>query len=309
MMPRDKPHTGVVHSRWFKLVWIAPAVIVLLAVAVLASRWFVGNPTGQRFLGRYSGHSPTTVAATGFPGWLQWQHFLNLFMIVLIIRSGWRVRVDQTPEAYWTRTVGPRRKSPTKISLYLWLHYALDIFWVLNGLIFYLLLFSSGHWRRILPTGWDIFPNALSAGLQYLSLDWPTQTAWTNYNALQVIAYFVTVFIAAPLAIITGLRMSAVWSPQWKINRIYPMQLARILHLPTMFYFVAFIVVHVTLVFSTGMRSNLNDMFSWQGEGSTSWIGFGIFVIALLILIVGWIAARPMFMSSIARPTGKVTSR
>lgn len=308
-MPVNPPRTAVVQSRWFKLVWIVPAVIVVLAAAVLASRWFVGNSTGQRFLANYSGHSPATVAATGFPGWLQWQHFLNFFMIVLIIRSGWRVRADRRPEAFWKRTVGPRRKSAVKISLYLWLHYALDIFWVLNGVIFYILLFVSGHWRRILPTSWDIFPNALSAALQYLSLNWPAETAWTNYNALQVIAYFTTVFVAAPLAIITGLRMSAIWSPKWKINRVYPMELARMLHLPTMFYFAAFIVAHVTLVFATGMRSNLNNMYSWQSEGSTSWIGFVIFVIGILVLVVGWIAARPLFMSSLARPTGKVTSR
>lgn len=308
-MPRNKQDTGAVRSRWFALVWIVPTLIVLLAAAVLASQWFVDSPTGQRFLGNYSGHSQATFAATGFPGWLQWQHFLNLFFIVLIVRSGWRVRTDRKPEAYWTRTVGPKLESPTKISLYLWLHYALDVFWVLNGFIFYILLFGSGHWRRILPTNWDIFPHALSAGLQYLSLDWPMETAWTNYNALQVLAYFVTVFIAAPLAIITGLRMSALWSAQWKINRIYPMELARLLHLPTMFYFVAFTVAHVALVFVTGMRANLNNMFSWAGEGSTSWLGFGIFLVAMLVLVVGWIAARPLFMSSVARPTGKVTSR
>ena len=74
--------------------------------------------------------------------------------------------------------------------------------------LFFVLLFVTGQWMRIVPTSWDVFPNALSAALQYVSLDWPTENGWVNYNSLQLLAYFVTVFIAAPLAIVTGMRMS-----------------------------------------------------------------------------------------------------
>ena len=52
-----------------------------------------------------------------------------------------------------------------------------------------------------MPTSWDVFPNALSVLIQYLSLDWPAENGWVAYNGLQLIAYFVTVFIAAPLAL------------------------------------------------------------------------------------------------------------
>ena len=62
-----------------------------------------------------------------------------------------------------------------------------------------------------MPTSWDVFPNAVSAALQYVSLDWPTENGWVNYNGLQQLAYFATVFIAAPLAIVTGVRMSGIW--------------------------------------------------------------------------------------------------
>ena len=64
-----------------------------------------------------------------------------------------------------------------------------------------MVLFVTGQWMRIVPTSWDVFPNAVSAALQYVSLDWPTENGWVNYNALQLLAYFTTVFIAAPLAI------------------------------------------------------------------------------------------------------------
>ena len=42
--------------------------------------------------------------------------------------------------------------------------------WLLNGLIFYVLLFAGGRWQRSGPTSWEVFPNALSTLIQYLSL-------------------------------------------------------------------------------------------------------------------------------------------
>lgn len=99
----------------------------------------------------------------------------------------------------------------SQISLTLWTHQSLDLSWLTNGLIYIVLLFATGHWLRIVPTSREVVPNALSAALQYASLDWPTENGWVNYNSLQLIAYFATVFIAAPLAIITGVRMSGLW--------------------------------------------------------------------------------------------------
>lgn len=310
---KGKKRTPFRETPWFKLVWIVPLLVVVLGIGVLLSRWFLGAPTGQEFLASYSGHSDLPEGAPeGFPWWMQWQHYFNFFLIILIIRSGWMVRTQTKPEAYWTRNNTDRfktKKPPTKMSLYLWLHLSLDVLWVLNGLIFVILLFSTGHWMRVVPTSWDIFPHAISAGLQYLSLDWPLETAWTNYNAMQVLAYFVTIFIAAPLAAITGIRISPVWSSEWKVSRFYPASLARTIHLLVMFYFVLFIFVHVVLVFTTGMRHNLNMMFSWVGDNGESWWGFVIFAVSLIIVAAGWILARPIFMSAAAQLTGKVTTR
>lgn len=83
-------------------------------------------------------------------------------MIVLIIRSGLLVRCNERPPAYWT----PRGTGEdTRISLWLWFHQSLDILWVTNGVIFVVLLFATGQWMRIVPTSWEIYPNALSAVL------------------------------------------------------------------------------------------------------------------------------------------------
>lgn len=143
--------------------------------------------------------------------------------------------------------------------------------WVLNGVIFFILLFATGQWMRIVPTSWETFPNAVSAGLQYLTLNWPEENGWVYYNSLQELAYFTTVFIAAPLALVSGFRMSSFWRESWTgANKILPAAAARKIHYPVMVYFVVFIAIHVALVVLTGVRSNLNHMFAAQ-SGDSWW--------------------------------------
>ncbi|HPU04353.1 MAG TPA: cytochrome b/b6 domain-containing protein, partial [Rhodoglobus sp.] len=184
------------------------ALIVVAAIVVLIARWLVGLDGVKDFLTTYPGETelPET-APVGIPTWLAWQHFFNVFFMVLIVKTGWQVRTQKRPPASWTPKWQPGGR---KISLTLWTHQSLDLLWLTNGLIYIVLLFATGHWLRIVPTSWEVVPNALSAALQYASLDWPTENGWVNYNSLQLIAYFATVFIAAPLAIITGVRMSGL---------------------------------------------------------------------------------------------------
>ncbi|WP_184741049.1 cytochrome b/b6 domain-containing protein [Arthrobacter sp. AZCC_0090] len=302
--------TAPAKNRWFKLVWIVPAVLVLLIALVLAARWLREVPSVQSFLTDYPGGSHLPAAApVGFPAWLAWQHFLNSFLILLIIRSGWLVRTRTKAPAQWTRNNQGLIKTkgrPTKISLDLWFHLSLDALWVLNGIVFFILIFATGQWMRLVPTSWDVFPNALSAALQYASLNWPVENGWVNYNGLQLLAYFTTVFIAAPLALITGLRMSGAWPKNAeKLNKTYPIEVARAVHLPVMLYFVAFILVHVTLVMATGALRNLNHMYGVQ-DGD-SWVGFWFFAGSLVVMVVAWVLARPLFLRPVAALTGSVT--
>ena len=186
------------------------AVLIVVAVlAVIAAQWMRTLPTVTQFIGTYPGHaSQPQGMPEGIPRWLGWQHFLNMFFMVLIVRTGLQVRLQRKPPGYWTAKQGsffsPGKQAPKKVSMTQWLHQALDVLWVLNGLIFIIALLASGYWMRIVPTGWDVFPNMLSAGIQYMSLEWPDENGWIHYNALQVMTYFITVFIAAPLAIISG---------------------------------------------------------------------------------------------------------
>lgn len=293
-----------------RLAVAAAVAVVLVAVgvcAVFVVRWWMSLDTGQQFLRDYPGsYDLPEGSASGFPLWVQWQHFLNGFLMVLIIRSGLRVRRERRPDAYWT----PRwaRRESSKISLTLWFHQSLDVLWLVNGVIFVVALWGSGHWVRIVPTQWEVFPNAISAFLQYVSLSWPTESGWSNYNSLQQLAYFTTVFIAAPVAGATGWRMSGLWPNRaTRLSRVFPVEWARALHFPVMLYFVAFIAFHVALVFATGALRNLNHMFGNSDE--INWTGFAIFAAATAVTIAAWFAARPVVLASVARLTGKVTAR
>ena len=318
---RTRPAPRVEPQRigpFTKLQW-AGAVVVggagllfAAALAVALVRFLLSTPWGMDFLAAYPGeyHLPEG-APVGFPAWLGWQHFFNVFLMVLIIRTGLQVRTEKRPSVFWS----PRSNNRRKISLNLWFHQSLDILWLVNGVIFVVLLFLTGQWMRIVPTSWEVFPNAVSAGLQYVSLDWPTENGWVNYNALQQLAYFVTVFLAAPLAAITGVRMSGVWPKNATgLNKAYPVEWARAVHFPVMLYFVAFIAVHVFLVFATGALRNLNHMYAAQGSTdpnayADNWTGFWFFAASLVVIAAAWIAARPLVLAPIARLFGKVSGR
>jgi thiosulfate reductase cytochrome b subunit len=263
----------------------------------------------QDFLTTYPGETPLPEGApVGLPAWLGWQHFLNAFFIVLIIKTGWQVRTQTRPPAMWERNntgLLKTKNPPKKISLTLWAHLTFDTLWLLNGLVFVILLFATGHWVRVVPTSWEVIPNAVSAALQYLSLAWPTENGWVNYNSLQLLTYFLTIFVAAPLAAISGIRMSGAWPIKaTHLNKIYPVELARAIHFPVMLYFVLFVIMHVTLVLATGALRNLNHMYASQDSGD--WAGFWIFFASLVIMAGAVFAARPLVLAPIAQLTGKL---
>jgi len=306
--PRPEPaRVGpFTKAQWAGAVFVGGLGLLFAAgMAVLAVRWLLSLDGMQDFLATYPGeyHLPEG-APVGFPAWLGWQHFFNVFLMVLIIRTGLTIRTEKRPSVFWA----PRNKPKGKVSLTIWFHQSLDILWIVNGFIFVVLLFVTGQWMRIVPTSWEVFPNALSAALQYVSLDWPTENGWVNYNSLQQLAYFTTVFVAAPLAIITGVRMSGIWPKNAKaLNKAYPVEWARKVHFPVMLYFVVFIIIHVILVFATGALRNLNHMYA--ATDADNWVGFWLFGLSLVVIAAAWVAARPLVLAPIARLFGTVSSR
>ena len=289
-------------------------VAVVAAGFVLLAQWLRTLDPVAEFIAAYDGTPthPDGVEA-GMPAWVGWQHFFNFFIIVMVIRSGLLIRNQDRPEAYWTANKGGffspgKTNTPAKVSIQQWIHQSFNVLWVLNGLFFYIMVFATGHWMRIVPSNWDIFPNIVSAGLQYVSLDWPEENSWIYYNALQITTYFLTVFIAAPIAVLTGLRMSTWWPQKAeRINKAFPLPVARKAHFFTMIYFILFIIVHLFLVFTTGVLSNLNMIFT--ARDASDWWGIAVFAVSVAVTVgVAWLI-KPIFIAPVAEKTGQVSTR
>jgi methionine sulfoxide reductase catalytic subunit len=316
------PHLRI-GKRWFNTVWLIPLGAVLLVAGIAISQKLRSYPAVEQFIAHYPGTPASApVVRSGFPVWLRWQHFLNLFFLMFIIRAGIQILAshprlywgrDSTPDTEWFRfqhevpkdrvwtakndavalpgfvgLPGPR----SSIGLARWWHFSFDLFWLINGAIFYVLLFTTDQWKRIVPTSWEAFPNALSTQLQYLSLRFPANEGWLRYNSLQQLAYFVTVFIAAPLAVFTGLMQGpAIGNKLGWLGRTFHRQLARSIHFLVLCWFLVFICAHVAMVLATGARENINHMFYGVDSGGAE--GLWIAAVALAVVFIAWIWASP----------------
>lgn len=338
------PQEGIVPRirfgrHWFNVLWILPVVFIVLIAGVAFAQALRQLPEVQVFVLHYPG-APASVAAvtSGFPLWLRAQHFLNLLFMTFIVRSGIQILADH-PRLYWKRDCTPgtdwfrfQKPVPTgrvwtakddsvtipgwlgipgirhSIGLARWWHFSVNLLWTINGVAFYVLLFSTDQWRRLVPTTWAVFPNAASTALQYLSLTFPPDHSWTQYNSLQLLVYFVTVFVAAPTSIVTGLLQSpAISNHMGWIGRLVNRQMARSIHFLALWWFLLFILAHVTLVFMTGpARVSLNMM--WAGVHNDSWSGFAVFVPLIAVVGLLWWRASPFTIrhARLVQKTGAV---
>lgn len=300
------------RSRWWALLWVIPAALLAFAAVVLLARWAREQPAIADFIATFPGETALPEwSPVGFPAWLGWQHALNALFLVMIVRTGWQLRTAGRPTQFWIRKndgVIRTKNPPTRITLTTWFHLSLDALWVLNGILYFVLIFATGQWVRIVPISWDVFPHAISAGIQYASFDWPETNSWTHYNALQLLTYFITVFVAAPLAILTGIRLSPAWNIRMKwATPFVPFAATKTVHFVVMLWFIVFTIAHVTLVLTTGALRNLNQMYA--GRQSDDWLGFWIFAASIVVTIVVWIAARPALLARIAALGGTVITR
>lgn len=322
-----------VGRHWVSALWLVALTAVGLIVVIAVAQQLRQYSWMQDFLARYPGTSTSYASAvtTGFPAWLRWQHFFNIVFMMFILRSGLQILADHPrlyvnagcrPGTEWLRlraAVPADRMDKAdvqnvwtskddavalpkwlgipgirhSIGLARWWHLCFDLLWLVNGGVFYVLLFTTGQWHRIVPQSWDVFPNAVSAAVQYASLDFPLNQGFTVYNGLQVLAYFITVFVAAPLAFVTGVLQAPAVAARFGTGR-GPLnrQAARTVHFGVWLWMVGFIVAHVTMVLSTGALANLNHIT--LGRDTRAYWALAIFGVAAALVIGLWLAATPL---------------
>jgi DMSO/TMAO reductase YedYZ molybdopterin-dependent catalytic subunit/thiosulfate reductase cytochrome b subunit len=323
------PQNGIVPririgQRWVSTLWALPIGATALIILIAMAQSLRELPGIRAFIANHPGIAQSAPSVdSGFPWWLQIQHFVNMFFMLFIIRAGIQILADH-PRLYWRRDCTPgtdwfRFQIPVpkgrvwtskddavtipgwlglpgirhSLGLARWWHFSVNLLWVTNGALFYVLLFSTDQWRRVVPLTWEVFPEALSTAIQYASLNFPVDHSWTRYNGLQQLSYFVTVFVAAPVSIVTGLLQSPAISNKlgW-FGRVFNRQAMRSAHFLSFAWFVLFILMHGIMVFITGLRQNTNHMFG--GVDDASWTGFPLFALAMAVMIAAWLLASPL---------------
>lgn len=258
-----------------------------------------------------------------FPLWLRATHLINFVLIGILLRSGWEI-IASLPRLWWRNDCAPgtewirftSRKLPKEPGVYTSLmdekslspiiglpgreniglarhwHGFGVMLWVLNGIVYVALLLGTGLWRRIVPTSWDVFPEAWHSFTVYAGFGMPSVELFTPYDALQKLAYTGVIFGLAPLLILTGLAMSPAIRGRfpWYLRMFGGFQGARSIHFLCMVAMCVFIVIHVGLVFIVHPEHNLPHMVFGADDPSRYAQAFTIAVLTVGAVLAFWIA-------------------
>src|SRR5215468_2261005 len=291
-----------IGKRWYSSAWLIPIALVGVIFFIALCQQLRTYPAVQSWIASHPGTGDFQPAVTtGFPLWLRGPVPADR-MAQEPPERAWTAKDDAVTLPRWLGLPGLRHS----IGLARWWHFSADLLWILTGIAFYILLFTTGQWARLVPVNWSVFTNMVSTAIQYGSLHFPKNVGWTQYNGLQILSYFIIVFIAAPLAFITGLlqapAIAAKFGLGWgRINR----QTARIVHFTFMTIFVGFIFIHTLMVWITGLLVNLNHITT--GRNVASWTGWWLYVAWMAIVVAVWAAASPLTLRypRVVQKTGK----
>ena len=135
---------------------------------------------------------------------------------------------------------------------------------VLPGALYLLTGIFTGHFRsHVVPRAAELSPRLLQREiLDHLRFRIRAATGGPQYGALQKWAYAIVIFLALPLAAVTGLAMSPT------ITAAYPFlaqvfggsQSARTIHFFLAVGLVLFLAAHVLMVFTSGFRRQMRAM-------------------------------------------------
>src|SRR5579885_86659 len=329
MIAFDAAHRAV-HAppdRRFRI-WIRPSILAGaggVIAALIAAAWIEVAVTGMPPVPAVPQIAPDNFAGPhGFPVWVRYCHFFNFLFVTMLIRSGLSILMDHprlyfndgcTPGSEWirftplkvprdrvwtakddARYISPLVGTPGyrhTIGLARVWHF-IDVHGFLaTGIVFIVLLFTTEQWRRIVPASPLVVKQAWDVFVHYATFHLPPEpNGFYGYNALQQIAYFVVVFVFGVVAVATGIAMSpaVVNRFPWYARIFGGRQSARSIHFLTMFGFLAFLVVHVTLIVMTGFARNMNHIVRGTDDQDPAGMYWGFAGIGVVILC--WVAAH-----------------
>ena len=248
-------------------------------------------------------------------------HIVNLFCLILLIRSGLQILYDH-PKLYWTdhttddnhwlrfgKKIMPKDKlwtardeaetPPGVIALpggehnlgsgRHW-HFTVAVIWLTTGIIYLGYLLFSGTWNRILPTDWNVFGAAITVMGSYLTLNIPAEGA--TYNALQQLSYAVMIFVVAPVSVLSGLALSPALVAKYPgYLRLFGnrRQIARSVHFLAMVAFSLFILVHMTMTLGLHFYSSVQRFtFGHTDVNFAAALTLFLVIVALLVIFNIW---------------------
>src|SRR5262245_60390340 len=146
------------------------------------------------------------------------------------------------------------------------LHFQAAWLLVLTGVLYVVWGAASGHFRaHLLPAVNDRSLQALGRALvRHLRLARPAVADATSYNLVQRLAYLAVIFALFPLVIWTGLAMSPAFVSALPstVTILGGRQSARTLHFLVSLALVAFLLVHVAMVWFAGFGPRVKAMIT-----------------------------------------------
>ncbi|MGH3539986.1 MAG: cytochrome b/b6 domain-containing protein, partial [Pseudonocardiaceae bacterium] len=265
-----------------------------------------------------------------FPWWVVITHFLNIFFLLLLARSGLEV-LSAFPKLYWNDDCPPGREwarfskkmygadsrrmwssldeeeswSPVvalpgrkNLGLGRHWHFMTVQFWILTGAVYVVLVFATGYWRYLIPTRWEIVPEAIRAVGTYLHFQLPSKLPGQPFEAAQKLTYFLLIFVLAPVQIATGAAMSpSVLARFPRYGKLFGgKQGARSLHFLGLCAFAAFTALHTFMVIVHGVPKEFASIVLGDEHANRTLavsVGLlGIFGILLFHVIISWFSLR-----------------
>lgn len=79
-------------------------------------------------------------------------------------------------------------------------HFLSIQFWILTGVVYVVMIFTTGYWHYLVPTSWSIVPDSIRSIGTYLQFKIPPTIPGQPFESAQKLAYFLVILVLAPPA-------------------------------------------------------------------------------------------------------------